>query len=68
MLIEIRDWTMWLAELGILFYVAREFHYDERKDLEKKQRRTRTTKKTTTTASGEVITEENSESTESKGE
>lgn len=67
-IVEFREWTMWIAELGILYYVAREFHYDERKDLEKKQRRTKTTKKATTMPDGTTVTEENIETTESKGE
>lgn len=67
----------WLV-LGILvveiidFIVTRwEFRqeYDFDKNVyEKKQRKTRTTKKTVTLPSGDVVTEENTESVESKGE
>lgn len=63
---EIREWTMWLMEAGILYYVAREFYYDKDKD-DKKSKRTRTTKKTTTAPSGEIVVEEHTETTESKG-
>jgi len=62
MIIELREWLMFIAELGILYYVAREFYYDRDKDIEKKQRRTRTTKKTTNKA-GESIVEETTETT-----
>ncbi len=79
-LIEFREWTMWLMEFGILIAVIRglfyekksadwlekEFQYDERKDLEKKQKKTRTTKKTVTSPNGETVTEESTESVESK--
>lgn len=58
---------MWLMEAGILYYVAREFYYDKEKD-DKKQKRTRTTKKTTNLPSGDVVTEEHTETVESKGE
>lgn len=44
-----------------------EFEFD-RNVYEKKQRKTRTTKKTTNLPSGEIITEENTESVESKGD
>lgn len=44
-----------------------EFEFD-RNVYEKKQRRTRTTKKVTITPTGETVTEENTESIESKGE
>lgn len=44
-----------------------EFEFD-RNIYEKKQRRTKTVKKTTTLPSGDVVTEENTESVESKGE
>lgn len=44
-----------------------EFEFD-RNVYEKKQRRTRTTKKVTTMPTGETVTEEHSESVESKGE
>lgn len=44
-----------------------EFEFD-REIYEKKQRRTRTTKKTTTLPTGEVVTDEHTESVESKGE
>lgn len=67
MIAEFREWTMWLMEAGILYYVAREFYYDKEKD-DKKQKRVRTTKKTTTLPSGDVVTEENTESFETKGE
>ena len=67
----------WLV-LGILvveiidFFVTRwefrkEYEFD-REVYEKKQRKTRTTKKTTSLPSGEIVTEENTESVETKGE
>lgn len=65
MLAELREWTMWLMEAGILYYVAREFYYDKEKD-DKKQKRTRTTKKTTTMPTGEIVTDEHTETVESK--
>lgn len=43
-----------------LYWVFKEFKYDEHKDIEKKQKRTRTTRKTTKGADGSV-TEENTE-------
>lgn len=64
---ELREWTMWAMEAGILYYVAREFYYDRDKDLEKKHRKTRTTKKTTSKA-GESIVEESTEVSEPIGE
>lgn len=67
-ILELREWTMWLMEAGILYYVAREFYYDRDKDIEKKQRKTRTTKKTTTMPSGDIVTDEQTETVESKGE
>lgn len=60
---ELREWTMWGMEAGILYYVAREFYYDRDKDLEKKHKKTRTTKKTTNKA-GESIVEESTEVSE----
>lgn len=44
-----------------------EYKYDAAKDAAKKQKRTRTTKKTTTAPTGEVVTEEHTETVESKG-
>lgn len=60
---EVREWTMWLMEAGILFYVGLEYHYDKAKD-EKKQRRTKTTKKTTSKVGGESVVEESTEVSE----
>lgn len=54
---EIREWTFWLMEAGILYYVAREFYYDRDKDIEKQQKKTRTTKKTTKGKDSETIEE-----------
>lgn len=68
MLNEFREWLMLVAELFICYMLVLEYKYDEKKDIDKKQKRTRTTKKTTTTPSGETITEESSESIESKGD
>lgn len=62
-LIEFREWTFWIMEAGILYYVAREFYYDRDKDIEKKQKKTKTTKKTTKGAQGET-TEEVTETSE----
>lgn len=56
-----------IVDMGILYYVRLEFYYDKQKD-ESKQRRTRTTKKVTTMPTGEVLTEENVEVSETKGE
>lgn len=67
----------WLV-LGILvveiidFFVTRwefkkEYEFD-RSVYENKQRRTKTVKKTTVLPSGDTVTEEQSESVESKGE
>lgn len=66
-IIELRDWTAFLAELIICVYVVREFYYDRDKDLEKKHKKTRTTKKTTSTPGGPQITEETTEVSESLG-
>lgn len=52
------------AGLLTLYWVRREYQYDENKDLEKKQKRTRTTKKTTTQPSGVSTVEETSETVE----
>lgn len=43
-----------------------EYKYDADKDA-KKSRRSRTTKKTTTAPTGEIVVEEHTETTESKG-
>ncbi len=64
---ELREWLMLILEAGIFFYVAKEFYYDKEKD-DKKHKRTKTTKKTTTLPSGEIITDEATETFESKGE
>lgn len=78
LLIELRDWTMWILELilTVLVYISvkiekdtlkmviKEYEYDEQKDIEKKQRKTRTTKKTTTDKTGTITTEETQEVTE----
>jgi len=61
---ELREWTFWMMEAGILTYVGLEYHYDKAKDDAKKQRRTKTTRKTTKGASGESIMEEQIEITE----
>ncbi len=58
MLIEIREWIMFIAELYICGILTVEYYYDANKDA-KKTRRTKTTKKTTK-ADGS-ITEEQSE-------
>lgn len=65
MIAEFREWTMWLMEAGILYYVAREFYYDAAKDA-KKQRRTRTIKKTTTDPQGNQVVEEQTSTVEGK--
>lgn len=67
MLAELREWVMLAAELYICWILTMEYFYDKEKD-DKKQRRTRTTKKTTTLPTGEVVTDEQTESVESKGE
>lgn len=48
----------------ILWWTVKEFKYDEKKDLDKKQKRIKTTKKTTTKPGGETITEESTETHE----
>lgn len=63
-LIELREWTGWAMEAGILYYVAREFYYDRDKDLAKEHKKTRTIKKVTSKPSGETITEESTETNE----
>lgn len=65
MLSELREWTMLAFEAYICWILTLEYFYDAAKDA-KKQRRTKTTKKTTTLPSGDVVTEESSESVESK--
>lgn len=67
MLSEIREWTMPLFEGYICWVLTIEYFYDAAKDA-KKQRRTKTVKKTVTLPSGDIVTEENIESVESKGE
>lgn len=64
MLLEIREWTMWAMEAGILYFVAKEFYYDKQKDDAKKQKKTRTTKKTTTQPGGGSVVEEQTETIE----
>jgi hypothetical protein len=82
LIIQFRDWTMWIFELALVVLVAKsvllerdtlrwiikEFEYDESKDLEKKQRKTRTMKKTTTDKVGTVIVEESTETSEPVGQ
>lgn len=67
-LTEFREWTMWIMEAGILVYVMKEFYYDAAKDEIKKQKRTKTTKKATTMPDGTTVTQEDTETIESKGE
>lgn len=70
LLVEFREWTMWLMEAGILIVVTMEYLYDKEKD-DRKQRRTRTTKKTTTAPGGVSTAEETTETfepIEEKGE
>ena len=62
LIVEFREWTMWLMEAGILYYVAIEFYYDRDKDLAK-QRKTRTTRKTTKNKDGGEQIEETIEET-----
>lgn len=66
-LAEFREWTMWMMEAGILYILIAEYNYDKEKDDAKKQRRTKTTKKTVTTPTGDVVTEEHTETFEGKG-
>ncbi len=61
---ELREWTMWIMEAGILIYVGLEYHYDKAKDDAKKQRKTRTTKKTVQTRDGGSTVEETTETSE----
>jgi hypothetical protein len=63
---ELREWGIFLIDVGILWILILEYNYDAAKDA-KKQRRTKTTKKTTTLPTGEVITDEQTEMVESKG-
>lgn len=53
-----------LVEIHSNYVLRKEYEYDERKDLEKKQKRTRTTRKTTSKPGGETITEEQTETSE----
>ena len=63
-LAEIREWGMFVMELGILLYVGMEYHYDKNKDEAKKQKKTKTTRKTTPNPSGGNIVEEVTEISE----
>ena len=67
MIAEFREWIMLLFEGYICWILTMEYYYDKEKD-DKKQRRTKTTKKTTNLPSGDVVTEEHTETVESKGE
>ena len=51
-----------------MYWVIKEYAYDENKDLEKKQRKTKTTKKTTRGVTGEEIVEETTETSEPMAE
>lgn len=54
-------------ELHSNYMLRKEYDYDKEKD-EKRSRRTKTTKKATIMPDGTTVTEENSESVESKGD
>ena len=47
-----------------LYWVKREYDYDEQKDLSKKQRRVHTSKKTTTQPGGASVVEEQTDTVE----
>lgn len=47
-----------------LYWIIKEYAYDEQKDIEKKQKRTKTTKKSTTSPSGVSTVEETTEISE----
>lgn len=64
---EFREWLMLIFEGYICWILTMEYFYDKEKD-DKKQRRTKTTKKATTMPDGTTVTEENIETTESKGD
>lgn len=64
MIIELRDWLTFGAEIYICFILTLEYFYDFQKDEIKKQRKTRTSKKTTTRPDGQNVIEEQSEITE----
>lgn len=53
-----------LVAFAQLYWIIKEYNYDENKDIEKKQKRTKTTKKTTTQPSGASVVEEQTETTE----
>ncbi len=55
------------VEIHSNYVLRKEYDYDKEKD-ERKQKRTRTTKKVTTEPDGTIVTQENIETTESKGE
>ena len=57
-----------IVGLITLYWVVKEYIYDERKDIEKKQKRTKTTKKTTKGVSGEETIEETTEVSEPMAE
>jgi hypothetical protein len=57
-----------IAGIYSAWILKREFDYDEKKDLDKKQKRTKTTKKTTTQPGGASVTEESTETVESTGQ
>jgi uncharacterized membrane protein len=67
-LTTIRDWLAFVAEIVIAVYVIAEYYYDKEKDEVKKQKRTRTIKKAVTSPTGDITTEEITETTESKGD
>jgi hypothetical protein len=63
-------WLFIILLIGLVYenrtyyWVKREYIYDERKDIEKKQRKTKTMKKTTTQPGGASIIEESTETVE----
>lgn len=57
-----------VLSMVMIYWMVREFQYDESKDLAKKQRRTKTTKKVTTQPGGTSISEETTETVEPTGD
>lgn len=64
MLNTFREWTGWIMEGVIMFYVVLEFYYDKSKDDQKKHKKTKTTKRTTQAKDGSSIVEEINEVSE----
>jgi hypothetical protein len=65
MINELREWVMLIFEGYICWILTMEYYFDKEIE-EKKHKRTRTTKKTTNLPSGEIVTDETTETEEGK--